>query len=68
MTKSNNIGQPIRKTAVGLLHGGYNFRCCTKNLYTNERKLIFLQRLNHKLCRLGIGGFSYCLHQHLMRN
>ena len=24
--------------------------------------------LNHKLCRLGIGGVSFRLHQHLMRN
>ncbi len=24
--------------------------------------------LNHKLCRQGIGGVSFCLRQHLMRN
>jgi hypothetical protein len=24
--------------------------------------------LNHKLCQQGIGGVSFCLHQHLMRN
>ncbi len=23
---------------------------------------------NHKLCRQGIGGVLFCLHQHLMRN